>query len=261
MKIHSIAMYALMFAMPSHVFAQTAASAAKPHAAVVSQSAATPKGKIESKATVTDPDFHVHANLIGLERRVEMLEWRRTDDPAPPHYEQVWVAGIVDSSGYDAKHRNPRDLPFNGARWWSSDARLDGHPVSASVLGALDAWTPFKPDLSQLPMNLSVSFQPDGEWLSTSQDPGHPQVGDVRVRWSAIERTTAPTGIVLVDGHWELPATTAATAAGAPGSKTAAEQAPASASWWSKLFGDRLPWLIGAGVLLGLALLVWKRRR
>ncbi len=260
MKIHSIALCVLTLAMPAQAFAQAAtSSASKPQASPTSQGVAMSQGRIESKAVVTDPDFHVHANVLGLERRVEMLQWRRTDVPAPPHYEQAWVAGMVDSSGYDAKHRNPGDLPFNGARWWSSNARLDGQPVSASVLGALDAWTPLKPDPSQLPENLAVSFQPDGEWLSTSQDPKHPQVGDVRVRWSAIERAAAPAGIVRMDGRWDLPATATAAVSSAPA--VAAAQPVASASWWSRLFGDRLPWLVGGGMLLALAVLVFKRSR
>ena len=261
MKTLSIALCILLLAMPTRASAQAAGSTASKPQTASSAQAAQPQGKIESKAVVTDPDFGVHANVIGLERRVEMLQWRRTDFPAPPHYEQAWVAGIVDSSGYDARHRNPGDLPFNGARWWSADARLDGHPVSASVLGVLDAWTPFKPDPSQLPTNLSVSFQPDGEWLSTSQNAAHPQIGDVRVRWSAIERAPAPAGTMLVDGHWDLPATAAASAANSSAPPAAAEQPAASTPWWSRLFGDRLMWLLAAGALLALALIVWKRQR
>lgn len=262
-----ILLLVLLLSAPMGTSAQTAmptpaktTTAATPPA-VVAQTHS--QGQIESAATVADPDFGVHAKALGLERRVEMLQWRKLDLPAPPHYEQAWVAGRVDAHGFDAAHRNPGELPFNGARWWSADAKLDGHPVSANVLAALDAWKPLKPDLSQLPTNLAVSFQPDGDWLSTSQDPAHPQIGDVRVRWHTIEHASAPTGTVLIAGRWELPAksaTTATPAAVSPQPATATSSSNTSA-WMQRMFGDHLMWLIVAGLALGLALLFWKRRR
>ncbi len=223
-----------------------------------SQSQSQSQGQIESAAAVADPDFGIHANVLGLERRVEMLQWRKVNFPAPPHDEQAWIAGRVDANGLDAAHKNPDDLPFNGARWWSGAPKLDGHPVAASVLGALDAWAPLRPVLSQLPTNLAVSFQPDGDWLSTSQDPAHPQVGDVRVRWRVIEHASAPAGTTLIAGRWELPAATQP----APTTPTATSL-PSSGirEWMRRLFGNYVVWLFVAGLVLALALLIWKRRR
>ena len=211
-------------------------------------------GQIESSAEVSDPDFGVHARVLGLERRVEMLQWREVDSPAP-HYEQAWSAERIDSSRFDIAYRNPGDLPFNGARWWSANVQLDGHPVSADVLAALDAWTPLKPDLSQLPTNLAVSFQPDGDWLSTSLDPAHPRIGDVRVRWSRIETASAPAGTVLIAGRWELPAPVRSVATG---------QQPVSLpphGWIQRVFGDHMTLLLVIGMAFALILLVWKHRR
>jgi hypothetical protein len=253
---------ALMLVASMQASAQTPAPvAAMPPAAATSQPAAQahPQGQIESAVAVTDPDFGMHANALGLERRVEMLQWRKVNFPAPPHDEQAWVAGRVDASGLDAAHKNPGDLPFNGARWWSVDPKLDGHPVSNDVLAALDAWAPLKPDLSQLPTNLAVSFQPDGDWLSTSQDPAHPQIGDVRVRWRVIEHASAPARTVLIGGRWELPAANSV-AATSPSVITTPSTTDAR-GWMQRLFGDHLVWLLVAGLVLALALLVWKRRR
>ena len=121
----------------------TWASAVAPVASTAANSAQThSKGQIESAADVADPTFRVHAAVLGLERGVEMLQWRKVDFPAPPHYEQAWTAERIDSTGFDAAHRNPGDLPFNGQRWWTIEPVLDGHPVSANVLAKLDAWTP-----------------------------------------------------------------------------------------------------------------------
>ena len=257
----------LMLVAPWSTQAQNAAAAvATPPTATTPQAGAQtqPSGQIESADVVTDPDFGIHAHALGLERRVEMLQWRKVNFPVPPHDEQAWVAGRVDANGFDATHRNPGDLPFNGARWWSADPKLDGHPVSTDVLAALDvstpnAWTPLKPDLSQLPTNLAVSFQPDGDWLSTSQDPMHPQVGDVRVRWHVIAHASAPTGTLLIAGRWELLAVKEATAP--PPSATTTPSSTDAHGWMQRLFGDHLMWLFVAGLVLALVLLIWKRRR
>jgi hypothetical protein len=239
--------------------AQTAASPASP----ASTATAQPRGQIESAVAVVDPMFGIHANVLGLERRVEILQWRKVDFPAPPHYEQAWSAERIDSAAFDAAHRNAGDLPFNGERWWSSDPKLDGHPVSAQVMSVLDAWTPLRPDLSQLPTNLAVSFQPDGDWLSTSQNPAQPQVGDVRVRWRVIAQALAPSGAVLIAGRWEMPApvasaaTSTATSQGSPPTPSA----NATREWAQRLFGEHLAWWVGGGLALALVLLAWKRRR
>ncbi len=249
------------------VAAHAAARPADPPPAVVLP--AHPQGQIESATSVADPTFGIHARVLGLERGVEMLQWRKVDFPLPPHYEQAWTAERVDASGFDAAHRNPGELPFNGERWWTTDPKLDGQPVSPDVLAALDAWTALKPDLAQLPTNLAVSFQPDGDWLSTSQDPAHPQVGDVRVRWRSMLRAAAPAGVVLVAGRWELhPASAVATAPSVPVHPAAASPGAAPGpsngdmrAWVQRMFGDHLAWLVVGGICVALLLLVWRRRR
>ena len=252
---------ALLFAVPAQTVmpapAKTTTVAAP--AAVVAQ--IHPQGQIESVAIVTDPDFGVHAKALGLERSVEMLQWRKLDFPAPTHYEQAWVAGRVDATGYDVTHRNPGDIPFNGERWWSADPKLDGHPVSADVLAALNVWTLLKPDLSQLPTNLAVSFQPDGDWLCTSQDPKHPAIGDVRVRWRLLEHASAPMGAVLIAGRWELPSASVSTITTTNAIAHPPSPSGGTGGWMQRVFDDHLMWLIVAGLVLSAALLIWNRRR
>ncbi|HTD29185.1 MAG TPA: TMEM43 family protein [Xanthomonadaceae bacterium] len=246
------------------VSAQTPALSASPPVAITS---ASPRGQIESVVAVADPVFGVHAKVLGLERGVEMLQWRKVERPAPPHYEQVWATERIDSRGFDATHRNPGDLPFNGERWWTTDPQLEGHPVSPDVLAALGTWAPLKPDLSQLPTNLAVSFQPDGDWLSTSQDPAHPQVGDLRVRWRMIGQAPAPAGTLLVAGRWELHALAKAVAMTQVAPSRPAIAVPTHRphgdvrQWMQSMFADWLVWLIAGALTLALLLLLWKRRR
>jgi hypothetical protein len=217
-----------------------------------------PQGQVESALPVEDPIFAFSTRALALERHVEMLQWQRDAQGA---YATQWSAAQIDSSGFDQKHANPAELPFNGERWWTRDARLDGRPVSPDLLAALDAWRPYAPDLRQLPPNLAASFAfdnggPDGQWLSTSQDPKNPAVGDVRLRWRILEHAAPPKGVVLRDGRWELPANFVA----ASSKPKVAPAAPASnGNWLQRTFGGHLLLLAILGVVLAVLILLWHR--
>jgi len=217
-------------------------------------------GEVESTLPVADPIFGFSKRALALERRVEMLQWQRDARGA---YSTQWSAAQIDSRSFDKQHSNPAELPFNGERWWTRDARLDGQPVSPDLLAALDAWQPFAPNLSQLPPNLAASFQfgtggPDGDWLSSSQDPTHPAVGDVRLRWRVLERASPPAGVALRDGRWDLPG---AEAAATPRPTPATSASTANQTWMQRVFGDHLALLAIIGVVLAILLLLVGRRR
>ena len=197
-----------------------------------------------------------------------MLQWQRDAQGA---YVTRWSAAQIDSSGFDKQHANPAELPFNGERWWTRDARLDGQPVSPDLLAALDAWQPYAPNLSQLPPNLAASFGfdhdglenggpdgggRDGSWLSSSQDPKHPAVGDVRLRWRILERASPPAGVALRDGRWDL----AVTGVAATPKSALAPSAIANQTWIQRIFGAHLALLAIVGVVLAILLLLFVRR-
>ena len=226
---------------------------------------AAPHGEVESTLPVADPIFGFSTRALALERRIEMLQWQRDAQGA---YVTRWSAAQIDSSGFDKQHANPADLPFNGERWWTRDARLDGQPVSPDLLAALDAWQPYAPNLSQLPPNLAASFGfdhdglenggPDGNWLSSSQDPKHPAVGDVRLRWRILERALPPAGVALRDGRWDL---AIAGVAATPKSATMPIASTANQTWIQRIFGAHLALLAIVAVVLAILLLLFVRRR
>jgi hypothetical protein len=219
-------------------------------------------GLVLSKSELVDPVFRIHIKGVALERIVHMLQWQRSEG-GKPGYDQVWSSERIGPEGLDAAHANTMDFPFNGERWWTQDATLDGHAVSAEALAVLDrqeAWWTLKPDVSQMPGNLAASFQPDGVMLSTSQDPAHPQVGDIRVEWRVIRNPPAPAGIALVDGVWKT----------APAATPATEVSPASphvlpvgtdTSQPNAWLGLRAYWMIAVAAGLLLIVLLWRRMR
>ncbi len=256
MKRHWLAATTISFAFSLACVAWAAdlqpANAAAPQA---STQAAVPNTPITSGEDVLDPDFRFSARALALERRVEMRQWQRDAGGA---YEAQWSAAQIDSSAFDRTHANPARFPFNGARWWTHAAQLQGSAVAADVLGTLAGWQSFAPDLRQLPPNLAASFQPDGDWLSTSQDPGKPVVGDVRLQWQVLKQAMPPPGIVLGDGEWRLPDKAVVTTQPAtpPTVKPTAVASP-----MQRLFGSYVTWLLGAGVVIALLILLARRRR
>ncbi|HEY2345929.1 MAG TPA: TMEM43 family protein [Xanthomonadaceae bacterium] len=247
-------------------------AAASPRGVSVPHAPADEEHRIRSSSDTADPMFGIRARAVGLERIVHVLQWH-PNAGAPSGYDQEWASERIGPEGLDSAHANPTEFPINGQRWWSQDATLDGHPLSTGVLTALEAdadarktWWTIKPDPSQLPPNLAVTFQPDGMLLTTSQDNAHPQVGDVRVQWRVIADAPAPAGLRLVGGRWEMPDKSAVAAASPtasgkvppPSSTTAMDDAKA---WLQRMFGTGAGWLVVAGIALALVVLALRGRR
>lgn len=200
-----------------------------------------------------DADFRVETREFGLDRRVEMLQWRREG----AGYQAVWNAAPIDSSEFDAAHRNPGELPIGGERWWSADATLNGKPLSPEVLRTWGEWRQFRPSYRRLPANLAATFQPDGDGLSSSENPLDPQIGDLRVTWRELTLPPLRGKVELRDGVWHPLPAAALPATPPPVAEEPLEEGDegATVSWhW---------WLWGTGGLVGLALvtLVTFRRR
>lgn len=238
------------------VFACLVAAAAPGSARAQDAAVPDPSAPPQPSATVRDPDFGVVARHFGLEREVEMYQWRRRGDA----YATAWSDTALDSSGFAPGHDNP-PLPLHGRRWVASEVRVDGLPLDPAVLPALGRWVPFRPSFSALPGNLAATFQPQGDGLGTAEDPMRPQVGDLRIRWRELRLPPLRDRIVLADGRWRLKASAATTGdAAVDDGDDASSRAPprawtriafvaaflclfgvafAAARWWRRRCGSR----------------------
>ena len=72
------------------------------------------EGEPVSDEVVRDREFGVSARHFGLERRVEMYQWRAKDGG----FERVWSESPIDCTGYAPGHDNPA-FPLRGRRWFS----------------------------------------------------------------------------------------------------------------------------------------------
>ena len=209
-----------------------------------------PKGVPQPGAVLRDDEFGVGTRRFGLEREVEMYQWRAGNDG----YLAVWNSARIDSSGFAAGHENPATIPMQSRRWWAEGATLDGHPIDPQVLRVLGTWQRFRPNFSRLPANLAASFQPEGDGLGSSENPLAPQVGDLRVHWRELVLPTLADKTQLRDGVWRLTAE-AATVRTAPGPVIdipVVSDLPVQA-WW--------PWLAAGAAMAAAAWLRLRRRR
>jgi hypothetical protein len=147
-----------------------------------------------------DRDFGVVSHQFGLDRQVEMYQWRAQGDG----YTRVWNAAPIDSSGFAPGHENPTRIALDNRRWWSDTATLDGKPLDIAVLQALGEWHGFRPNFSRLPANLAASFQPEGDGLGSAENPLDPRVGDLRVRWRELSLPPLAGRVEWRDGAWRL---------------------------------------------------------
>ncbi|GAB3090628.1 TMEM43 family protein [Lysobacter terrae] len=206
-----------------------------------------PEGFPDPGPMLVDPDFKVSTRQFGLDRRVEMYQWR----VAEGKFERVWHEALIDSTGLDAAHANPPKLPLDNRRWWAEQPTLDGKPLDPAVLRSLGEWRELRPGFSRLPANLAASFQPEGEGLGSAENPLEPQIGDLRITWRELVLPPLTGKIALRDGVWQLVADpNSDTRPNAQLASTANEPQHAQRVW---------PFF-GAGLLVIAALVVATRR-
>lgn len=208
-----------------------------------------PLGLPQPEKSPRDAEFGVVSRRFGLERRVEMYQWRA----AGQGYEKVWSAEPIASAAYAPGHDNPKSLPLAGRRILAASVTLDGQPLDPEVVARLGEWREFRPNFSALPGNLTATFQPEGDGLGSAENPLDPQIGDLRVTWRELTLPALDGKVALRNGVWTLQA-----ASNDP--QQAASAVPAAP------VGKRgLGWLIAAGVfvlaILVIVTLMRKRRR
>jgi hypothetical protein len=157
-------------------------------------------GTPQPARSVRDPEFGVVARYFGLERRVEMLQWKRQ----PQGYARIWSEEPIDSAGFAADRQNPTTIPLRHRRWLATGITVDGKPLDPAVVAALGRWQAFRPSFSALPGNLAATFQPEGDGLGSAENPLDPRIGDLRVHWRELVLPPLDGRIELRAGRWQL---------------------------------------------------------
>ncbi|HXS73382.1 MAG TPA: TMEM43 family protein [Rhodanobacteraceae bacterium] len=144
-------------------------------------------GVVNIAQLARDAQFDVSAAAVALVRKVEMFQWHETNGELRS-YDQDWIDHPVDASKFaqPAGHTNPGAFPFAGARFNSTDVRVQGFKLGPKLVDDISGVEAFTPDLRALPPNMAATFQVHDGALVTSADPDHPRIGDLRVSWMQI---------------------------------------------------------------------------
>ncbi|MDQ3057405.1 MAG: TMEM43 family protein [Pseudomonadota bacterium] len=159
-----------------------------------------PQGVPQAAKPVADTEFGVGTRQLGLQRNVEMYQWRASGT----RYEQAWSNERIDSKTFAPGHENPPQFPLQPRQWIADDIFLDGKSVDPAVLKALARWHDYRPDFSALPGNLSATFQPEGDGLGSAINPLDPQVGDLRITWQELTLPSLKGAVAMNNGVWML---------------------------------------------------------
>lgn len=164
-------------------------------------------GNIDVVEEPFDADFGQRVKTPVLVRHVEMFQWREVRLGSDVHYEQDWVDRPVDASRFErpAGHTNPGAFPITGKQFDAGLVKVGGFALSAPLLHELPGGDLIDPKMSALPSNLAASFSQNGRFLTTSANPAHPRLGDLRVSWEAIP-VQMITVFARLDGDHLVPA-------------------------------------------------------
>lgn len=223
-----------------------------PHPLPASDEVLQPQGEPRPAQTPRDDEFGVATRQLGLQRRVQMYQWRG----GGRGYQRVWSTRPIQAGEAGSGHENPGELPLS-SREWRPGILLDGHRVDEEVVERLGRWRVMRPSFTALPVSLAATFQPEGDGLGSAANPLAPEIGDLRITWHELVLPHLAGRVQLRGDAWRLAPTEAAEDGGQAidSSSNAVPGLPGRESKFTT-------WILIASLLfLGLAVLLFARRR
>lgn len=146
-----------------------------------------------------DPELGLRAqDAIILVREVEMIQWQQACDAGTCTLHTTWSPELIDSTRFSEaiEQHNPDRFPIASDRFVGKGVRLGAFVPDADLLVSSIGLTPRAVTLTELPGNLAASFSVSDNALFSGNDPEHPIVGDLRIRY----RVVTAAGEVSVTG-------------------------------------------------------------
>lgn len=163
---------------------------------------------------LSDKEFGVTANAIHLERDVEMYQWREKSETETKTrtggsrervttytYDKVWSSSLIDSDSFaetDPSRTNPKAMSYQSRDWTANTVVLGAFGLPSSIVDRISDYT--RLDItSDMPVPEALAGQAtihdSGYYFG--ENPGVPEVGDIRVRFNAVY----PTDVSIVAGQ------------------------------------------------------------
>ena len=153
--------------------------------------------------TLIDQDFGVSANAIRLRRDVEMYQWKETEKSETRKklgggeetvttytYTKGWSGMLNDTANFHepAGHENPSEFPYDSMTLDAEQVAVGAFYLSPDLISQLSDFKQLVvrdiPEGAQWPEGART----DKGGIYLGANPAQPQVGDVRINFSAVEQ-------------------------------------------------------------------------
>ena len=136
----------------------------------------------------TDNEGRQAPDVVVLVRDVEMFQWQQTCEASDCRLHTTWSSDLIDSARFSerAGHENPHLFPIASDRFVGNGIRLGAFVPDADLLVSSISLKPRAVTLAELSPNLAASFSISDNALFSGDDPEHPVVGDLRIRYSIV---------------------------------------------------------------------------
>jgi hypothetical protein len=159
-------------------------------------------GQAKTDEVLADPEFGVSAAALRLRRDVEMYQWYEKSETRENTggsstttytYGKKWSDSPIDSSDFkEAGHTNPSDMRVMSADMPAKSAKLGDFDLSLEIIREhVDAWDDASAAAGsmtvKLPADLRSTVKPNGEGFYLGNDPGNPNVGDLKIAYRVVK--------------------------------------------------------------------------
>jgi len=176
-------------------------------------------GMATTEETLSDPAFGVSAVALKLHRTVEMHQWREsehsetrkktgggTETRTTYSYDRVWSEGLIDSGRFQkrAGHENPSSMPHRSTEWVAGEVRIGAFRLPPSLVGKIGSWSNLPvvtPELGPESPRGGAKIHDGGFYIGG--DPGSPRIGDLRIRFEAVNPVEVSVVAVQTGGTFE----------------------------------------------------------
>lgn len=157
-------------------------------------------GAAATTETLADAEFGVAANAIKLRRNVEMYQWKEKEESKTEKsaggsstttktysYEKDWSDEVVSSADFqETGHDNPESMPYESKEEVAQVVTLGAFQLTPSLVAQMDEYEPVQADPAALPEPVKETVKSNEGGYYIGADPKAPQVGDVRIRFEAV---------------------------------------------------------------------------
>lgn len=144
---------------------------------------------------VEDYNFGVDIKSALLKRKVEVYQWKEEEDTSNNtttySYKKEWSDSIIDSSNFnDSNHQNPSQKAYEDELYPANTVRVGEFYLSYEQKKALS--TSNNLSLSNIDTTkIPYGYKIVGNYITNSENPDSPQIGDVRVSFTYNNYTSA----------------------------------------------------------------------